>query len=432
VTTVGIWGGGREGRAAAAHLVATAPQVGLVLADDNPDLTWPDRPAAASLHCGPGALAALLTTDYVIVSPGIPAVHPFRAELAAHGIPTTSGTALWLAGHWPATIGVTGTKGKSTTAALITALLAAAGAAVRLAGNIGLPLLGLPEVAGTTVAELSSYQCHSIEHSPRIGVITNLYQEHLTWHGSLDAYWRDKCHIFDRGAERLVADADTLDKIAGLGVTVDPVIVSPTDTVRTRIAAILDGLAGDLPPLFRAEHGRHNLALAVCAAEAAGTAIDDQALTEAVSHFAALPHRQTLVGTIHGKTWYDDSLSTSAESAMAALETFRDRPRVILLGGQSRGISYEQLNDYLLAQPDRPWVITLPTNGRDVAIRYEQAQPDRVRHAESLAEAVALADAIAPVGAVILLSPAAPSYDLYANFEAKSAEFIDLAHQLEG
>lgn len=432
MVSVGIWGGGREGQAAVADLLTKAPDAALVVVDENPDLTWPDLPATAQYHRGPDGLTALLGVDRVIVSPGIPAVHPFRAVLAERGIVTTSGTALWLADHWSTTIGVSGTKGKSTTAALTAALLTASGSPARLAGNIGLALLGLPDFAGTTVAELSSYQCDSIERSPKVAVITNLFEEHLTWHGSLQAYWRAKCRLFDQGAETLVADPETLDKIGRLGVGLPDQVVTPTEAVRQRIAAAVDAQPPDhLAALFGAAHGRHNLALALCAAEAAGHPVDPAGLAQVVVRFAALPHRQTLIGTVHGKTWYDDSLSTSAESAIAALETYADRPRVILVGGLSRGISYDGLNDYLLAQTEPPLVVTMPTNGREIVARYEQTRPDRVAHGASLAEAVALADALAPPRAAILLSPAAPSYDLYANHEAKSAEFVALVRRLD-
>jgi len=423
----GIWGTGAEGRAAAAYLATEADTSRVIVADENATPAWPDLPADATFVTGPGALERLLEAGAVVVSPGVPGVHPFRQRLAAAGVTVTSGTDLWLRRQHDDVIGVTGTKGKSTTTSLLAGLLNAAGRPARVAGNIGVPLLSLPAFDGVTVAELSSYQCHSITRSPRIAVITNLYQEHLNWHGDVQAYWRDKCRIFTEGADVLVCDQATLDTIRAL----DPPLVEAIETTGPGPAAtalVDDALAvvADLPVLLTSAHGRHDLALAVCAAQAAGVALSERQIADAVRAFDPLPHRLSLVGHVHGRDWYDDTLSTSAESVIAALYALAGHQRVVLVGGMSRGISYDGLNDYLMTQhaDELVWVVTVPTNGREIVAPYERAHPDHVVHATSLMQAVGLADTVGIPDGSVTLSPGAPSYDLYANHEAKSAEFI--------
>ncbi len=424
----GIWGGGREGHAALAYLNQRYGRPALIVADENPTLDWPDLTANARLFRGPDALPRLFDTDRVVVSPGVPGVHPFRQALSERGILLTSGTDLWMADHAPQAIGVTGTKGKSTTASLITALLQRGGAAARLAGNIGLPLLSLPDFPGTTVTELSSYQCHSLTRSPRVAVIVNLYQEHLTWHGSLESYWADKCRIFTQGAHSLIADVETLDTIAGLGLSTAGLrVVTPADEVHALIDAAMAAVGPDrLSLLFSSGPGVHNLALAVCAVQAWGVDVSQAALSDVIGGFEPLPHRLSLVSRARGRQWYDDSLSTSAESLVAAAKALEDGPRVLIVGGQSRGISYAIVNDYLMTQSGNlPYIITLPSNGPEIVARFEQSFPGQVAHAASLAEAVGLAAGLGPQGTSVILSPGAPSYDLYANYEAKSADFVD-------
>jgi len=425
--TYGVWGAGREGKAAVEWLLDRG-ETDITVADEREDATL-DIPEGANGHVrffhGDDSLDHLLDCSIVIVSPGVPGVHGFRTTLSEWGIMVTSGTNLWMAHHGTC-IGVTGTKGKSTTTTLITALLNQCGVPARLAGNIGVPLLGLPDTDQTTVVELSSYQCASLTHSPTVAVIVNLYQEHLTWHGSLEAYWRDKCRIFTQGASTLIADKDTVAKIHGLAIDTSGLdVYSPTTETDDLIAGALALVNLDqLPLLFSSGPGVHNLSLAILAAQAWGATVRAKDIARVVVDFTPLPHRLNLVSTACGREWYDDTLSTSAESVIAAAEALKSRPRILIVGGQSRGISYDGLNDYLLGQQDNPVrIITIPTNGPEMVSPYEQTHPDLVRHASSLADAVRLAASLGPDGSAIILTPGAPSYDLYPNYEAKSADY---------
>jgi UDP-N-acetylmuramoylalanine-D-glutamate ligase len=124
----------------------------------------------------------LVTADVVVRSPGVPSTHPWMKELRSRGVPVTGGSALWMADHATRTIGVTGSKGKSTTSSLISHLLAAVGRPNIFGGNIGVPLLDLPP-SELYVLELSSYQTADLTDSPRVAVVTALFPEHLDAHG---------------------------------------------------------------------------------------------------------------------------------------------------------------------------------------------------------------------------------------------------------
>ena len=184
--SVAVWGTGREGRAAVAAIARHEPSR-LIAVDDSANYlatAWEgELAAAAPLAGGDHAFPALVTADVVVRSPGVPQTHPWMKELRERGVTITGGSALWMADNAARTIGVTGSKGKSTTSSLISHLLAAVGRPNVFGGNIGVPLLDLPPAA-QYVLELSSYQCADLADSPRVVALTSLFPEHLDWSGS--------------------------------------------------------------------------------------------------------------------------------------------------------------------------------------------------------------------------------------------------------
>src|SRR5918998_357732 len=206
--SVAVWGTGREGkaavRAAAAHGAGR-----LVVVEDQPShlsTAWTGEWAdLAPLVAGPEGLDALGAADVVVRSPGVPQTHPWVVELRRRGVPITGGTALWMADHADRTVGVTGSKGKSTTSSLISHLLTGIDRPNVFGGNIGVPLLDLPE-AELYVLELSSYQCSDLADSPRVAVVTSLFPEHLDAHGGEREYYRDKLNILAHGPELIVVN----------------------------------------------------------------------------------------------------------------------------------------------------------------------------------------------------------------------------------
>ncbi|MHA7663905.1 UDP-N-acetylmuramoyl-L-alanine--D-glutamate ligase [Mycolicibacterium sp. HS_4_1] len=424
---VGIWGFGKEGQS----LARTAAAAGAARIDAVDDagrgtLDVPGDIANLNLWRGAEHLARLAECDVVFLSPGIPWHQPFFTQLRAAGSTLSSAADWYLRRYATQTVGVTGTKGKSTTASFLTHLLRRLGADAVVAGNIGTPLSDLePGPGAVVVAELSSQQCALVTASPRISVITNLFEDHLDWHGDIDAYHCAKANIFACGGEILVTTPQVLGVLDRLGIALPPVVRTVDAEEAARSQAGLG--AGDYVMAY--EHNVVNGALAaVAAAEVMGRPVTDDEFLGAVTTFEALPHRLQVVRRTPGVRWIDDTLATTGESVVAALRSMRPDDRVALIvGGMDRQLDYDQIDDYLLSGARDVHLIQGPTNGTSIGRRFAAARPESVHPVDSLGAAVRAAAAVPGVTAV-LLSPGAASYDLFANYVAKAAafcEFID-------
>ncbi|MBO3737048.1 UDP-N-acetylmuramoyl-L-alanine--D-glutamate ligase [Actinoplanes flavus] len=432
--SVAVWGTGREGRAAVTAIARHQPSR-LIAVDDSANylsVEWTDELAElAPLAGGEHAFAALASADVVVRSPGVPSTHPFMVELRARGITVTGGSALWMAEHARKTVGVTGSKGKSTTSSLISHLLTAVGRPNAYGGNIGVPLLDMPE-AELYVLELSSYQCADLTDSPRVAVVTSLFPEHLDAHGGEREYYRDKLNILRHGPELIVVngtDRRLRDEIRGVtdAGRFPPVPAAAADS-RFRVE---DGRVWcSDEPLFprdalrlKGRHNEGNLCVALAVLDGMGVDVEaERAVVEAaVRSFAGLPHRLAEIEDPSGLTFVDDTLSTSPYAAMHAIEAYENRPLTVLVGGNDRGLDYSPLRDFLA---DRELtVIGLPDSGPRILEALARLPRVRTEPAEDLVDAVRLARKITPAGGVVLLSPAAPSYGRFRNFEHRSEVF---------
>lgn len=432
--SVAVWGTGREGRAAVTAIAKHGP-ARLIAVDDSANYlstAWEGEIAElAPLAGGEHAQAALYTADVVVRSPGVPLTHPYLRELRSRGVTVTGGSALWMAANAAKTVGVTGSKGKSTTSSLISHLLAAAGRPNAYGGNIGIPLLDMPE-SDLYVLELSSYQCADLTDSPRVAVVTSLFPEHLDSHGSEQNYYRDKLNLLRHGPELIVVNAEDerlRGEIRGIADRngFPPVPAAAGDS-RFRVE---DGtvFCSDEPLFARsalALKGRHNERnLCVALAVLDGMGIDvvglRDSLEEAVRSFRGLPHRLAEISDPSGVTFVDDTLSTSPYSAIHAIEAYEDRPLTVLVGGTDRGLDYAPLRDFLASRTLT--VIGLPDSGGRIISEISDLSGVSTRLAEDLVDAVRIAREVTPAGGVVLLSPAAPSYGRFRNFEHRSEVF---------
>ena len=432
--SVAVWGTGREGRAAVIAIAEHRPSR-LIAVDDSANflsVPWEGELAAqAPLAGGDHAFPALVTAEVVVRSPGVPQTHPWMAEIRERGITVTGGSALWMADHASRTIGVTGSKGKSTTSALISHLLAALGRPNVFGGNIGVPLLDLP-AAEQYVLELSSYQCADLTDSPRVAVVTSLFPEHLDAHGGEREYYRDKLNLLRHHPEMIVvngADERLRDEIRGVtDANGFPPIPAGAEDSRFRIEGEVVFCSDD--PLFPRSalrlvgaHNGRNLCVALAVLDGLGhdvVALKDR-LAEAVATFEGLPHRLTEIDDPSGLTFVDDTLATSPYSTMHAIEAYAARPLTVLVGGTDRGLDYAPLRAFLA---DRELtVIGLPDSGPRILAELAGLPKIRTENAEDLPAAVRLARKLTPPGGVVLLSPAAPSYGRFRNFEHRSEVF---------
>lgn len=427
---IGVWGVGREIRSFAAHMRRRLPgaRITVVVSEDSSDDARGVLGVDARTVCAANAIGALGECDVLVRSPGVSIYRPELRTLAASGLPITTATALWLAEREGSrVIGITGTKGKSTTATLVHTLLTAAGHRAELAGNIGRPALDLLDARASdwAVVELSSYHAADLVVGPAVAAVTNVYKEHADWHGDEETYRRDKLRLVALpGVEACVLPAG-LDAecsaarcmrfdVAGGWHVAD-------DGLRHPDGAFVPAAA--LP--LRGRHNAVNLCAALTAVDAAGLSRPD--LPSALNEARALPHRLQIVGDFGGLAWIDDSISTTPESAMAALEAFADRAVVLIAGGQDRAQDYTLLGRVAAARDVA--VVGVPTTGGRVveAARAAGITEDRAVLVLDLPSAVRQARALAPPGGVVLLSPAAPSYDTYRNFEERGDHFAALA-----
>lgn len=308
-------------------------------------------------------------------------------------------------------IGVTGTKGKSTTASLIYHILKLAGKHVELLGNIGEPMLGILSEKITKdaifVLELSSYQLDDIKFSPDIAVITSLFPEHMDYHRGIKDYYGAKKNIFkfQKKEDTLIFDPKNK-KIEALAKTAKSKKVYFTKDIPVDDSEI--HLVG--------KHNKENVRAAIAAVKAFD--VSDQFIKKAIRTFNGLPHRLEFVGQFSGIKFYDDAISTTPESTIAAIKSL---PKIgtIFLGGEDRGYSFPQL-EKTVKKHEIKNIVLFPDSGNRI-IKHRKGL--NILETSSMEEAVKFAYQNTKQGEICLLSCASPSYSLWENFEEKGGQF---------
>jgi UDP-N-acetylmuramoylalanine--D-glutamate ligase len=345
----------------------------------------------------------LQDVDVVVKSPGVPGEAPPVASARARGIPVWSELELgWRLLPGNPVVGVTGTKGKTTTVRLLAAMFDAAGRDVALAGNEHTPLseVALSVEPGTwIVCEVSSFALEDVEDFRcDVAVLLNVEPDHLDRYADLAAYRAAKLRIFERAGEKVVPRGSGLE---GIEFSAD------------------DPLPAE--PLLPGRHNRANAAAAAVAARAAG--LEDDAIARALSSFAGVPHRLETVRELRGVRYVNDSKATNVAAALRALETYTDESVHLILGGSSKGEDFA------------PLAAAIGPNVRSV--HFIGAEGRRMRELidghldETLERAVRHARRLAQPGEIVLLSPACASYDQFRNFEERGDAFRRIVEGLE-
>jgi len=420
---IGILGAGVEGRHA--HQRLTGLAASMVVVDDNPDATMEGTSVLTTSSEG---LEALEACDLIIKSPGFSRYRPDVEALAKRGIPILGSLGLSLSEVDPRrVIAVTGTKGKSTTASLIAHLAEALGQRTVLFGNIGTTAPEGDELRSMdlVIVEVSSFQALDLEESPGVVVVTSLGVDHLDWHGSVEQYQSDKLHLTRLPGEHVsvVQGRDLVlrsqhSQIGGTLLWSDGLAQGWADAL---------GLLGD--------HNRANGELARIALIEAGVvdAHDESLLAQAAQGFTPLHGRLSLVATHRGVSFIDDSLATNVTPTMAALDAFEGRRLALLLGGYDRGISYHDLLDRLATRATETMVIGLPDSGAALIEQLRaRSGTTALALAENVADGVALGYDFASGDGIVLLSPAAPSFSQFQNWEERSGAFRQAVAALTG
>lgn len=436
--TTGIYGFGRDGRSIHRYLRERDRDQPLVVLLDG------EAPDDLERLCAEDPATSLLTGDEahravrdgrlarIVRSPGVSIrTGPLRDAAAGTEVLTSIGLAL--RDHRPdQVVGVTGTKGKSTTSTMIGLLLEELDRDVAVGGNIGTPLLDLVDrfdELDVLVVELSSYVLADLEARLDVGVLLNLHPEHPEWHGDTATYFADKCRITQL-ADLLVANGDDprmRDRIPG-----DAVRFS-RDGADWRLGPVSlpdDLLVDELASA--GVHGAHlvtDLAAALTVVAALGE--DPAAALPGIRRFEPLPHRLRTVHDDGTLLWVDDSISTIPETAVAAIDVFDGRPIALIAGGHDRGQDHAPLVTRIARSSVRI-VLTLPDTGARLAadLRAADLSDVEVRETAGMEEAVqAAAAALRPGGGVVVLSPAAPSYGHFTDFNERGERFSELARR---
>ena len=425
---VAIAGYGVEGKASYEYWHGRGDEVTVV---DERDLSPYDLPYDAMSILGKNAFRSLADFDLVIRTPGLP-----PSQLKTNG-------KLWSAtneffAHCPAPIiGVTGTKGKGTTASMIAAILRAAGITVHLVGNIGVPALAeLPKITKdhVVVFELSSFQLWDLTASPTVSVVLMIEPDHLDVHKDLNEYVAAKGNIAahqQAGDVCLYHPTNTLSaEVSGrgggahvrYGITDDGQVFIKEDTFFVQDTALCDTAAVQLP-------GRHNLENACAAISAAYRFTQDRtAIETGLRSFTGLPHRLKRVREVRGVTYYDDSIATTPGSAEAAIHAF-SQPKVLILGGKDKGGDYSKLVE--LCKETDTHVLAIGSNGGAIAKLCRSAHVAVTElGAVSMDTIVETAQREAVEGSVVILSPAASSFDMFKSYADRGDQFVAAVERL--
>ena len=391
-------------------------------------------------------------TDVLFLSGGVPGDLPLAVEARKRGIELANDTQLFLEACRAPVIGITGSAGKTTTTSLVgrMAEIAFAGSERRawVGGNIGRPLLNdLDEIKSDdlVIIELSSFQLELMTMSPHIAAVLNLTPDHLDRHGSMEVYAAAK--------KRILAN-QLKDDIAVVRHD-DPLTWEMRSLVQGRMIAfgweqpadeeesayVRDGVlrlrSGDVEHdvcsvdkvALRGRHNLMNLLAASALASAAGLPIE--AMSEAASDFQGIPHRLEFVRRVQGADWYNDSIATTPDRALAAVRAFVE-PKVLLAGGQDKDLLWETFAREVVRRVDH--LILFGEVAQKIEHYIKDAAKDDTKPTlvicEGLADAVQAAAEVAEEGDVVVLSPGGTSFDEFSNYEVRGEKFRALVEEL--
>ncbi len=415
-----IWGYGMEGKSSYAFIRSLLPVQKLTIADSgNAERLEQIRKETEDTEVLPDSEADFSDYDLILKSPGIVVPEGFPKE-------HLSGEAqLFLKHYRNQTVGITGTKGKSTTTSLVHAVLSEK-YKMHLVGNIGKACFDvIPDMQEGDLAafELSCHQLEFCPYSPHTAVYLNLFEEHLDHYGTLERYGAAKANIFRHQQK---GDLTILNKDLSYCSEVPDAILIGKDIRAEGHHLMVPGHEIDVKECrLIGSHNYLNLAVAYEIGLLYG--ISDSQFLHAAANFQPLHHRLEDLGEYHGIRYVNDSISTIGQSCMQALKTLPETDTV-LVGGMDRGIEYQELEDYLSSRRDLHVIFMYATGKRIYEELKSQGRlTDKMVLTDDLASAMAIARTTTRPHHICLLSPAASSYDHFRNFEERGDVFARMA-----
>ena len=415
-----ILGFGREGKSTLAFLNRELPDAEIAIADINP--IEDESVVKYITFTGPDYLNCCKDYNIIIKAPGVSIKNDLPDGEKAK---ITSQTDLFLQAYRNQTIGITGTKGKSTTSSLIYHILQKTGKKSVLVGNIGKPCFDfLDEITPETIVvfEISAHQLEYVKASPHYAILLNIYEEHFDHYATPEDYYSAKKNIFrlQQTGDLLVygdifqhTTQAELDAVPSFKIDIEKTEVVPKNQIKTTLL------------------GEHNLKnIEAAAAVAYALRIDGEAFLDAVASFQGLPHRLQYVGTFRGIKFYNDSIATAQEATINAVKAVGDVDTLIL-GGMDRGLDYHPLVDFLKHSNVRN-ILLLPDTGAKIEqIFAEDRYVQGLIHVKNMEEAVKMAYEVTNPSQSCLLSPAAASYGFYKDFQERGEDYCRLVNMLQ-
>lgn len=415
-----ILGFGREGKSTLAFLNRELPDAEIAIADINS--IEDESVVKYTTFTGPDYLNCCKDYNVIIKAPGVSIKNDLPDSEKAK---ITSQTDLFLQAYRNQTIGITGTKGKSTTSSLIYHILQKTGKKSVLVGNIGKPCFDfLDEITPETIVvfEISAHQLEYVKASPHYAILLNIYEEHFDHYATPEDYYSAKKNIFrlQQTGDLLVygdifqhTTQAELDAVPSFKIDIEKTEVVPKNQIKTTLL------------------GEHNLKnIEAAAAVAYALRIDGEAFLDAVASFQGLPHRLQYVGTFRGIKFYNDSIATAQEATINAVKAVGDVDTLIL-GGMDRGLDYHPLVDFLKHSNVRN-ILLLPDTGAKIEqIFAEDRYVQGLIHVKNMEEAVKMAYEVTNPSQSCLLSPAAASYGFYKDFQERGEDYCRLVNMLQ-
>ncbi|MEO2074953.1 MAG: UDP-N-acetylmuramoyl-L-alanine--D-glutamate ligase [Bacillus sp. (in: firmicutes)] len=377
--------------------------------------------------------------ELLVKNPGIPYHNPMIEGAIEKGIPVITEVELAYQISEAPFVGITGTNGKTTTTTLVYEMLNVGNKAPLIAGNIGTVASGVAQAAteeNTIVIELSSFQLMGIDtFTPKIAIITNLYDAHLDYHGTRKEYIEAKANITKNQTELdyLIVNADQEDTMEIARHSKASIVPFSTKKKLTNGAYMDEGwIVFNGEKVMEIEeialpgvHNLENILSAMAAAKLSG--VDNKAIQEVLRTFTGVKHRLQYVTELNGRKFYNDSKATNILATVNALAAF-DAPIILLAGGLDRGNEFDELLPYL---KNVKAMITFGQTAPKMERVAKESGIKTIKRVDNVDKAVPEAYRYSESGDVILLSPACASWDQYKTFEVRGDIFIEAVHKLK-
>lgn len=437
-SSVAILGFGVEGKAIFEYLKKHGVD-NITICDKNKSL---ELPGGVKSILGNDYLMNLESFDYVFRSPGVPYFDPELQKSIKSGVNVASVIKFFFK-HCPAEIiGVSGTKGKGTTSTLIYKILKNAGKDVYLGGNIGEPpvnFLDKLNAQSIVVLELSSFQLQDLNYSPQISVLLNTTIDHLDWHKGKDEYWKAKSSLFKYQEENDLAILNLDYSYASYFAKFTKGVIKYVSSHEITNGAYVKGnqIYYQKNPLISIDEvgliGKHNWEnIMPSIVVAKHLHIDNEVIAQTIKDFKGLPYRLELVNEVAGVRFYNDSFSTNPETSIAGVKSFSE-PLALIAGGYDKGLNYQKWAQVISLQPNLKFIALIG----DLADQLEDELLKnnckiKLEKFKSFEKAIEQSyKNVSSDSGIVLLSPAAASFDMFANYKVRGQKFIEIVDSLK-